>query len=289
MAAVGSKRKSANLELERVLKKLNLLDSRLNNLALGQIQLFKVCVNLVGKIDGLKGSASGNSAAESKKLVLRTFFTKQTHCHQLTRLQINVVMLTNSPFPHDVEFNELFIELRGDHEKKGVMSWWHSNRDRIVKYFFCISYFLYFHNFYRSFRDKRTAVVRMLWDSLAVKLGVAQVPRGGGDAAVLEWRQMVKPTWKLFCTKVPQGAEYNPDFSDVVLEVYKRLTRELSELKAYEFECDVPTVQFEAWCLLTLMATFYTPAASLTEANSWGASSLKAMEMVDKQREFFQQ
>ncbi len=136
MASAGSKRKSANLDLSRVVKKLNLLDSRLNNLALGQIQLFKVCVSLAGKMDEFKRSSNGNTAVDSKKLVLRSLFTKPTHCHQLTRLQINVVMLTNSPFPHDVEFNELFIELRGDHEKKAVMAWWHSNRDRIVKYFY---------------------------------------------------------------------------------------------------------------------------------------------------------
>ncbi len=129
----------------------------------------------------------------------------------------------------------------------------------------------------------------MLWDSLAIKLGVPQVPRGAGDAGVLDWRQVVKPTWKQFCTHIPEGAEYNPVFSEVVQEVYQRLTRDLQELKAYEFECEVPTASFEAWCLLTLMATFYTPAASLTEANSWGASSLKAMEMVDRQRDFFSQ
>ncbi len=59
------------------------------------------------------------------KQIFRLLFTKQTYCNQLTRLQINIVMLTYSPFPHDdVEFNKLFIELRGDHEKKAVMGLW---------------------------------------------------------------------------------------------------------------------------------------------------------------------
>jgi hypothetical protein len=128
----------------------------------------------------------------------------------------------------------------------------------------------------------------MLWDCIAIKLGVPQVPRGAGDAGVLEWRTMVKPVWKLFCKQVPEGAEYNPEFTPVVTEVYGRLTKEISELKDYEFECDVPTESFEAWCLLTLMATFYTPNSSLTEANTWGASSVKAMGMVDNQRAFCQ-
>ncbi len=97
----------------------------------------------------------------------------------------------------------------------------------------------------------------------------------------------MRPVWKEFCKKVPEGAEYNPDFSEVVKEVYGRLTREISDLKDYEFECDVPTESFEAWCLLTLMATFYTPSSSLTEANTWGSASVKAMGMVNDQRVFF--
>ncbi len=62
MASVCSKRKSLTFELKRVVEKLNLLNSRLNNLALGKIQICKVCVSFVRKLDELKRTANGNTA-----------------------------------------------------------------------------------------------------------------------------------------------------------------------------------------------------------------------------------
>ena len=138
MADESKKRKSVFEVLERVHKKLILLDVRLNNLGLAQIQLFKVCVSLNGKIDALSVAGAGDDTqvGGKKKLGLTALFTRQTHSYYLTRLHINVVMLTNSPFPNDVDFHDLFVELKGDHEKKVVTAWWHSNRDKIVKLVF---------------------------------------------------------------------------------------------------------------------------------------------------------
>jgi hypothetical protein len=136
---------------------------------------------------------------------------------------------------------------------------------------------------FRGFRDKRRVLIRYFGDAASEILGMPPCTRGAGDAGVLKWRSENKGNWKKVLLKKPEELVFNPDMTTACAIVYGRLIKNMST-KFFQLPQDM-TLEFEAFGLIVLMVTWFTPAAQHSEGTCGSKGYIDMLENVRKQRE----